>query len=423
MFCFYVCMKVNLQSNNNDNTKKPSFKNSFFNVMAKVDSNIPLNKGITDLGGFVVPQAVMSNNKDESFERGFKSLLYFVFTFVSPLVFLPLINKKALQSSKVLDSLKNEQKRILEISKEYLAKDAEYMKKGIKLTAKKLFDDENKFNQTIENHANPEALRKKLINAHTKIQTADFLLTNLMVASIPWLGNIVTKYRTNRSGYSGTYKMADEEFTKKAAEKRDKTKKIRQAATLALAILPGIIIPPLAKKGMLNPQSNNKIIKWFNKNANKFDYKDAIYMSRLTALAMWITSDYFPYQLASRDKYEYRDTVIRGTSIGLIFWGGDLLLKNVFSKISDKCFGTKLMNHKEKRPYSLSELKIPKTIPELKDISQKTLNKTRKAGVALYILNLGTIMATLGFGLPYALNKLLKKTVNEDKNQQANKKP
>lgn len=410
-------MKVNIQAENN-NKKQLPFKNSFFNVMTKVDSNILLNKGITDLGGFVVPQAVMSNNKDESFERVFKSLLYFVFTFVSPIVLLPLINKRALQSSKILGNLKNEQKRILEVSKEYLAKDAEYMKQGIKLTAKKLFSDEKKFNQTIENHANPEELRKKLINAHTKIQTVDFLLTNLMVASIPWLGNLVTKYRTNRSGYSGTYKMADEDFTKKAAEKRNKTKKIRQVATLALAILPGVVIPPLAKKGMLNPQSNNKIIQWFNKNANKFDYKDAIYMSRLTALTMWVTSDYFPYQLACRDKYEYRDTVIRGTSIGLVFWGGDLLLKNVFSKVSDKFFGTKLMNKEEKRPYNLSELKTPKNIKELENISEKTLNKTRKAGIALYALNLVTVMATLGFGLPYALNKLLKKTVNEDKKQQ-----
>lgn len=56
---------------------------------------------------------------------------------------------------------------------------------------------------------------------------------------------------------------------------------------------------------LLKGGSNNKILNWFNKKASKFDYKDAVYMSRYTALAMGVTSDYFPYQLACRDKYEY----------------------------------------------------------------------------------------------------------------------
>lgn len=237
-----------------------------------------------------------------------------------------------------------------------------------------------------------------------------------MVASIPWLGNALTKYRTKRSGYSGTYKMADEEFTRKAAEKHDKTRKLRQAATLGLAVLPALTIPFALRKGMLNGSSgNNKILQWFNKNASQFDYKNSIYMSRLTALIMWLTSDYFPYQLACRDKYEYRDTVIRGTSIGLVFWGGDLFLKNTFSKFSDKVFKTNLMNKTEKRPYRLSELKNAENIEELKHLPQKILHKTQKAGVGLYALNLAIIMGTLGFGLPAGLNKLLRTKVTEDK--------
>ena len=38
-----------------------SFKqSSVFNTMANIESNILLNKGITDIGGFVIPQAIMS---------------------------------------------------------------------------------------------------------------------------------------------------------------------------------------------------------------------------------------------------------------------------------------------------------------------------------------------------------------------------
>lgn len=401
-----------------NNDKTPTYKGALYNTMSHIESSTLLNKGIVDIGGFVIPQAIMSNNKDESIERVFKSLLYFIFTFVSPFVLLPLFNKTALRSSKLIKNFNNEEKRILEMSKAYLTKDAETMIKGIKETAKKLFNDENKFNSIIERHKNPEDLRRKLINVHSKVLTADFLTTNLMVGAIPWLGNLLTKKRTKRSGYSGTYKMADEEFTRKAAEKHDRTKKLRQTATLALAILPALVFPPLLRKGMLN-KNCGKITGWFNKNAEKFDYHEAKSMSVLTALIMWITSDYLPYQLACRDKYEYRDTVIRGTSIGIVFWGGDPLLKRIFGKASDNFLGTKLMNGK--KPFRISELKQENIhkFDKLKNITPEVLKKTRNSAIGLYILNLVVVSATLGFALPAALNKLLKRTVTQDKHQKS----
>lgn len=45
-----------------------------------------------------------------------------------------------------------------------------------------------------------------------------------MVASIPWLGNILTQFRTKRSGYSGAYKIADV----KNSPKKPLKKEIRQ---------------------------------------------------------------------------------------------------------------------------------------------------------------------------------------------------
>lgn len=101
-----------------------SFKqNSVFNTMANIESNILLNKGITDIGGFVIPQAIMSNNKDESIERVFKSLLYFIFTFVSPFLLLPFINKYALKSNKILENLSGKEKKSLRFLKNILLKE------------------------------------------------------------------------------------------------------------------------------------------------------------------------------------------------------------------------------------------------------------------------------------------------------------
>lgn len=53
-----------------------------------------------------------------------------------------MINEYALKSNKIVNDLKGEQKRILEVPKKYLTKVAEEMNEGIKKTAKKLFDDE-----------------------------------------------------------------------------------------------------------------------------------------------------------------------------------------------------------------------------------------------------------------------------------------
>lgn len=397
----------------------PNFKGfSPIDVVGNIESNILLNKGLTDLGGLVVPQAIMSNNKDESRERVLKAMLYGIVTFVSPFLLLPIFNKAAISHFCKAKNIKGAEKKIIEVSKKYLTKDGNYLEKGIKEKSKELFGHENGFDIILGQYKDKEKLRKDLINIHSSVLFADFLTTNLMVASNPWLVNLFTKRRTNRSGYSGTYAMADENFTQKSAEQHNKTKKLRQGATVFFATLPALLIPPLLKKGMLSgAASPSKILQTFNKHAAKFDYKNSIYMSRLTAFIMWATSMFLPMQLSCRDKYEQKDSIIRGTCIGTVFWGGDLFLRKCFAKMSDKFLGTKLINKETKRPYLINELKNYKNMDSLKDIPENIMNRSKKAAVGLNLLNLGIIMATLGFGLPFALNKILKRKVSEDKSK------
>lgn len=51
----------------------------------------------------------------------------------------------------------------------------------------------------------------------------------------------------------------------------------------------------------------------------------------------------------------------------------------------------------------------------LKNLPNNIIKRTQKAAVSLYLLNLALIMGTLGFGLPTALNKILKRKVETDK--------
>ena len=41
----------------------------FYDITQKVQENTLLNRGIVDIGGCAIPQAIMSNNKDEAIER------------------------------------------------------------------------------------------------------------------------------------------------------------------------------------------------------------------------------------------------------------------------------------------------------------------------------------------------------------------
>lgn len=74
-----------------------------------------------------------------------------------------------------------------------------------------------------------------------------------------------------------------------------------------------------------------------------------------------------------------------------------------------------MINKETNTPYSLDELKNYKNITTLKHLSDKTMKKTQKASVGLYILNLGVLMSSLGFVLPALLNRMLRKRVAEDK--------
>ena len=179
-----ISMFINNLNYNKSNKRIFLGNISVFNVVQNIESNLLLNKGITEVGGFIIPQAIMANNKDESIERTFKSTLYFLITFISPLFLLPLFNRKVLSHYNITKNFNNNDKKILEVSKKYLTKDGKYLKKGIELKSQELYGNTKEFNSILEKYDNDtEKLRKDLINAHTSIHFIDLLTTNLMVAS------------------------------------------------------------------------------------------------------------------------------------------------------------------------------------------------------------------------------------------------
>jgi len=421
---FYIYMKVR---------DKTTFKSGgLYNITAQIQENTLLNRGLLDVGGVAVPQMIMSNNKDESIERGVMEGFYLFSSFLAPFVMLPFFNKTALSHNGLVKNFANNERKIIEVSKEYLTKDADYLLAGIRKTAEKIEKEASKKGKKVECKqdfeniinrfkGNEGDLKEKLLNAHEKIFFTDFICTTLMWVATPWAAMEVTKKRTNRSGFSATYGMMDEKESKLNAAKHEKEKRKKLAISALIAIIPSVIVPKLVTAGL---KGKNSTINFIKRAPQNFNYTKGIFPSKFIFGAMWALCDYPSSLVSARDKYERKDRSIRNAALLVVFFAGDFIMNNVLGRLADNVFNTQIMDRSKitnKTGFIKKMFMQPKNFDKIDDISNvalKTVKNTKKIGAALYWLTLFANMALIGFGLPTVLNKILKKTVEKDKSTQ-----
>ncbi len=412
-----------------------SFKSTFYNMTTKVQENTLLNRGLMDIGGMAIPQALMSNNKDEAIERGTTSGLYFLACFCTPFILMPMFNRHALKSNKIVQDLKSNEKRILEVSKEYLTKDGEHLVSGMKKFADELFKEKNidirpDFDNIIKRFPDAESLRKTLLKAHESVLKNDILTTMTMWFAIPWGVTEFTERRTNKKGYSGSFKLIDREID----EKKYRNDKIKKAiiSVLYVAALTPILSKVLMKgvggnhsallnsKNILSKGTGN-VLNLIKKHADKFDYTEAIFMSKTLFALMWLTGDYPHRLIQARDFNERKDRGIREAAVIAIFFGGDLMLNNICGRLSDKFLGTKIMDtHKlDKNAGFFKKLLLQphkfKNLGKAPGLTAQSIQRTKNIGVGLYWLCLLTNMAILGISLPMLMNWILRQDIEKEK--------
>lgn len=397
---------------------------SFYGITSTIQNYTILNRGLMEIGGVAIPQAAMANNKVEAKERLSKSALFFSSTFLSPFLMLPLLNRAGLKAFKLTKGFKSHENQIIQLSNKYLNGNLKNMREGIKdlsgtLKESKFFKntDFSRFLQMDDKEL--EIARKKLIKAKNSILFSDFMYTGIIAGSIPWGVNQITKLFTKRSGFSAEYAMADNSYTNKNAEKFEKSKNKRYLkfiaiTTTAAAVTSSLVASALLKK---NPKG---ILKTVQKHSDNFDYTNGISMKLLPCFLMDLFGACVGEFLSCRDDYERRDFAIRGAFIISVFYMGDQLLNNMTGRIIDSLAKTKIIN-REKKSWLGNPVRKLDEIKQLKNIDEKTLIRTKKFATGMYWANLGICMATLGFALPYALNKLLKNSVKEDLKETKNK--
>ena len=405
---------------------KISFGN-IYNVTAYVQNHTLINRGITTIGGSTIPQCIMSNNKDEARERATMGGIYFIASYLTPILLIPLYNKHFLKNKGIINSIDSIGKRIIEVPKKYLTPDAD-LKKGLELTAE-IFNKKFKtnkytrvFDKIYRKYSDPNRLKEDLLKVHEKILMTDFITTAAMWSAIPWVATEMTEHKTKRKDFSAGFKLKKENTNNNEISKTNKI-----LLNVLLAVIPGVIFAKAVTKGLslknseVNKNIFNKLLKKMTKNPDNFDYVSGTNMSKTIYASIWLLSSFPAKIISSRDKNERKDRAIRDAGLFAMFFGGDFLLNNILGRLSDKFLNTKIMNtdkyanknHNFFQKFKLS-LRNFKTL-DLKLIPDKAiLNKTKNVGAVLYWVSLLTNTALIGFALPKFLNKFLRHNIAKE---------
>lgn len=398
-------MRIERQQTYNYNNK-PGFRGFTEMVMG----NIFLNKALFDLTSSDIPWVAMANNNEERRERINRSSLSIGMVFVSPLIILPFVNRFAMKNiTKLTSEFGSKQWQAIKLSNKDLIS-AEKTKAGLEELSKELKID---FKPVIDKvNGDYDKLRSKISTAKNVVLGTDLMLIAGSFGHIGFFNAWQTKKKTGQNGYSAELKMADREIIEKRAEKYKKNEKFRYAAFLTGLAGLTVALPTAIKHG-LTTQTASKFGDFVKKHAGKFDYKDAIFMSRLPMGLSFLTA-HFGIFMASRNNTERKDNVIRSSATLSIFFLGDILLASILGRISDKYLKTNLIKRNSDNKF-LNKFLPP--IKELKEIKAANSPKSVKMAKGIFWTNFVVLSALMGIITPYFINKLIKKEVAEDANK------
>lgn len=388
------------QTYNNIQKHNPKFQGFTDMVMG----NIFLNKALFDLTSSDIPWVIMANNKEERRERINRSALSVGMVFVSPLIVLPFVNRFAMK--KLIPDFASKQWQAIKLSNKALV-NAEKTKAGLDELSKELKID---FKPVVDKVGGDyDKLRRKISTAKNIVLGTDLMLIAGSFGHIGFFNAWQTKKKTGQNGYSAELNMADKEVIEKRAEKLKKTEKFRYAAFLTGLAGLTVAMPAAIKHG-LTTNKVNKFSNFVKKHADKFDYKDAIFMSRLPMALSFLTA-HFGIFMASRNNTERKDNLIRSSATLSIFFLGDILLASLLGRVSDKYLKTDLIKRDGENKL-LNKILPP--VKELKELKATSNPKSVKMAKGIFWLNFAVLSALMGFITPYFINKLIKKEVAED---------
>ena len=414
----------------------PNFKKGFYTVTQKLDSSVMLSRGLIDTFGCTIPWLIMANNDIERKEKTRRYLINYVLVWLTPFVTLPLSNRFAMKYiSKLTKNFWSNSHKAIHISNKYL-KDAEPMMKELTEMAKGvnknpieslyyMLNPKKQYNSKLDIDAllescggDKEKLRQKLIKAKNAVFVSDCIFTFGSGATVLFANNEITKKKTGQTGFSAEMSMADKEIVERRAENYEKNKKKKYLAAMGLTVFTALSMS-LAAFATLYSKNPNKIIQNLRNKSRWFDYNEGIYMSRLPFF-LGNTSFIGVNLLAGRNKTERKDLAIRQSIGDAVFFGGDLLLASLFTNLSDRIFGTKLRKNEDNPSFIRKIFPIVKPIKQvMEEVSDGRISAgNKKVAAGIFWTNMVLLMVAMGYAIPTAINKMIRRDVEKDVNAQ-----
>lgn len=394
------------------------FKNSgISSVAAFLEENVMLNKAVLD-ASVDVPFVCLANNKIERKERLRRVSTNFILCFLTPFVTLPLTNRLALRyMTKLIPEFFAKESNIIEISNKYLA-NKDLLKEGLEKLSKEknellqkklkrplLKEEITDYSKIIEKYGGDyELIRKKLINAKNAVLSFDFLFSPGSMVGMAFLNKYLTKKETKMDGYSAEFELADRETVEKRAEKYKKSEPLREG--IAFGLIAALTALPLAIRNGLISSKVTGFAGYMKKHADKFDYTSGIFMKRLP-LFLFTTVAQTGICMASRNQTELKNNALIASTAIAVFFGGDIVINSILSKLSDKILKTEIID-KSTPQKGINKL-FPKTVP-IKNLK----GKSQKIAAINFFINLVTLGILYGFGIPKLMNKIIKKDLNKE---------
>lgn len=401
---------------------------SIYEATAYVQDHTLINRGITTLGGSTIPQCIMSNNKYEAQERALMGVIYFVASYLTPILLIPVYNRHFSKNKGIIKDFSKAAEKIIQVPKEYLTPTGD-LHKGLKKTAK-MFDKKEQNNDTskafeeiYKRYDNPDKLKKDLLSVHEKVLMTDFITTAAFWSAIPWIATEFTEHRTKRTDFSAGFNLKTNEQSEKDESKNNKKKKLFW--NVAFCTIPGILYSKAVTKGLGTKSSakSGLITKFISKHPEMFNYASGTNMSKMIYASIWLLSSFPAKIISSRDSNERKDRAIRDAGLFTMFFGGDFLINNILGRCADKFLGTEIMKSSKKdfnfiQRFSLG-IKNFRALDEDKSLSKEVLAKTKRVGAGLYWVSLLANTALIGFALPKFLNKFLRHNISKEQKKSA----
>lgn len=316
-------------------------------------NNQLINRTFIDLTGYLPPTLYFSRNVFERLEKLLDFSSWFFLAAIGPIVLEKAISQKVTQSFRSDPKLKKYftepptyQKETgffrrlhqkishlgksspLRIRWEWLQRQAKTIQ-DTEMNQQRVKDLGLKSVKAMQDLVRDPHGRKRLIRAKMSVVVLDLLLMGAANLIGQWGKNVLTEKLTHKTSFSGTFNYTTRSYQEEQNKRYQKEKQTRLYQSLAVAggitaAMGAFVAGGLAVKG-----TNKLAALWRNSVSSLFNYSNGIFMSKWMVLLGGFTNWMLQGVLASRDKHEMREHVIKTGVIAATYTIGDDLLSGL----------------------------------------------------------------------------------------------